>query len=73
MVIFYQRFHLTFKKKYKVPDEYEANIQIENGNLLNGDLPVSKYKLVQAWAEIHKDELMSMWDSKEFHKVKPLS
>jgi hypothetical protein len=59
-----------FKVKY---NEYEANILIENGNLLNGDLPVGKYKLVQAWAEIHKDELMIMWDSKEFHKVKPLS
>jgi hypothetical protein len=21
--------------------------------------------------EIHKDELMTMWESKEFHKVKP--
>ena len=32
-----------FKVKYA---EFEANILIENGNLLNGDLPVSKLKLV---------------------------
>lgn len=40
--------------------------------MLNGDFPVSKLKLVQAWAEIHKDELSFMWESKEFHKIKPL-
>ena len=55
------------------PPHFEANILIESGNLLNGDLPISKLKLVQAWAEIHKDELLEMWDSKDFHKVKPLS
>ena len=52
--------------------EFEANILIENGNLLNGDLPVSKLKLVQAWTEIHKEELLQMWISKDFHKVNPL-
>lgn len=52
--------------------EFEANVYIENGNLLNGDFPVSKLKLVQAWAEIHKVELMEMWNSKQFHKINPL-
>ena len=55
-----------FKVKYA---EFEANILIKNGNLLNGDLPVSKLKLVQAWTEIHKEELLEMWISKDFHKV----
>ena len=58
-----------FKTKY---GDFEANILIENGTILNGDLPVSKLKLVAAWAEIHKNELLDMWNSKEFHKVKPL-
>jgi hypothetical protein len=58
-----------FKVKF---GEFEANILIENGNMLNGDFPVSKLKLVQAWAEIHKEELAVMWESKEFHKIKPL-
>ncbi len=52
--------------------EFEANIHIESGSLLNDDLPISKLKLVQAWAEIHKDELLEMWQSKNFHKIKPL-
>ena len=59
-----------FKVKY---GEFEANILIENGNVLNGELPASKLKLVQAWAEIHKEELAIMWNTKEFHKIKPLS
>lgn len=59
-----------FKVKY---GEFEANVLIENGSLLNGDLPISKLKLVQAWAEIHKEELLEMWNTKEFQKIKPLS
>ncbi len=58
-----------FKAKY---GEFEANIRIQNGNILNGDLPISKLKLLGAWAEIHKNELMEMWKSKEFHKIEPL-
>jgi hypothetical protein len=58
-----------FKAKF---GEFEANILIENGTIFNGDLPVSKLKLVAAWAEIHKNELLAMWNSKEFHKIKPL-
>jgi len=58
-----------FKVKYS---EFEANILISNGSILNGDLPVSKLKLVSAWAEIHKEELSRMWDTKEFHKIEPL-
>ena len=58
-----------FKVKY---GEFEANVLIENGNILNGDLPISKLKLVSAWAEIHKKELLTMWNAKQFHKVEPL-
>ena len=52
--------------------EYEANIKIENGDVLDGSLPRNKEKLVLAWCEIHKDELMEMWVSKQFYKLNPL-
>jgi len=58
-----------FKVKY---GEFEANILIDNCNILILDFPLIKLKLVQAWAEIHKEELSEMWESKEFHKIKPL-
>ncbi len=39
--------HPHFKVKYS---EFEANVLIENGAILNGDLAISKLKLVAAWA-----------------------
>ncbi|GAO34800.1 hypothetical protein SCT_0180 [Sulfuricella sp. T08] len=53
-------------------NEYRAVIAIRNGNLLDGHLPARVRGLVEEWAEQHGDELLSMWDSKEFHKVEPL-
>ena len=52
--------------------EFEANILISIGTNLEGDLPLSKLKLVSAWAEIRHEELLNMWQSKEFHKIEPL-
>ena len=28
--------------------------------------------LVVEWPELHKDELLGMWNSKDFHKIEPL-
>ncbi len=41
--------------------EYKAVIEIVSGKLLAGDFPNDKIKLVAAWIEIHKDELMADW------------
>lgn len=34
--------------------EHSVVIAIDNGEVLEGDLPRSQMKLVQAWMEIHK-------------------
>lgn len=34
---------------------------IDDGEVLSGSLPLSKMKLVQAWIEIHKEDLMADW------------
>ncbi|MBL7732980.1 MAG: DUF4160 domain-containing protein [Chitinophagaceae bacterium] len=39
----------------------EAVYQIPNGELLEGSIPLNKEKLVKAWIEIHKEELMANW------------
>ena len=39
----------------------KAVITIPEGNLLEGDLPAKKLRLVQAWITIHEDELMADW------------
>ena len=41
--------------------EHEASIAIESGKVLAGSLPISKMKLVQAWIEIHKEDLLADW------------
>lgn len=39
----------------------EARYDLE-GNLIEGDLPPKKKKLVEAWIAIHEDELRANWD-----------
>ena len=39
----------------------QAVIAIPEGDLLDGDLPTKKLRLVQAWIAIHEDELMADW------------
>ena len=41
--------------------EYEASIAIDDGSIIDGNLPTSKLKLVQAWIEIHREDLMTDW------------
>jgi hypothetical protein len=42
--------------------EHEAVVSIPDGNVLEGGLPANKMKLVQAWIEIHKEDLMANWE-----------
>lgn len=40
----------------------EAVYQIPDGELPEGSLPANKEKLVKAWIEIHKEDLMADWE-----------
>ena len=42
-------------------NEFKAVIEIPDGALLEGYLPSRQMKLVQAWIEIHKVELLEAW------------
>ncbi len=41
--------------------DYKAVIGIEGSEILAGTFPPNKMKLVYAWIEIHRDELMADW------------
>ena len=41
---------------------YKASIAIDDGRVLAGDFPAKQLKLVQAWIEIHQEELFADWD-----------
>lgn len=59
----------------KYQDE-EAVISIIDGELLDGTLKTNKMKLVQAWIEIHNEELMADWSlaiqGETIFKIDPL-
>lgn len=54
-------------KQHHVPHihvEYqgaEAVVDITEGELIDGHLPPAKLKMVLAWIEIHRDELLADW------------
>lgn len=54
----------------------EIIVSIPNGDVLEGSIPNSKLKLLLAWIEIHKDELMADWElavsGEQPYKIDPL-
>ena len=54
----------------------EAVISIPDGNIMEGSIRSAKLKLVQAWVEIHQDELMADWqlavNGQPVFKIEPL-
>ncbi|MBP8296004.1 MAG: DUF4160 domain-containing protein [Burkholderiales bacterium] len=39
----------------------EASFSILDGAILAGELPMAKTRLVQAWIEIHREDLINNW------------
>lgn len=54
----------------------EAVVSIPDGEMMEGSLRSAKLKLVQAWIEIHQDELMADWrlavSGQPVFKIEPL-
>ena len=40
----------------------EASLSIVDAEVLAGSLPRAKLRLVQAWIELHRDELLADWE-----------
>jgi len=59
----------------KYQDE-EVVLQIPDGEILEGSIKPTKLKLVLAWIEIHKDELMADWElacaGEKIFQIEPL-
>ncbi len=56
--------------------EHNAIIEIPSGTIIGGKLPKPKQKLVDAWIEIHRDELVADWElainGEPIFKIDPL-
>lgn len=76
------RIYFFDNKQHHVPHihaEYsdkKAVFSIETGQILTGRFPTNKTKLVQAWIEIHREELDADWqlavNGEEVFRIEPL-
>ncbi len=45
-------------------------------DMVKGEMPNNKLKLIQAWVEIHQEDLMADWklavEGQQLHKIEPL-
>ncbi|MCT4598142.1 MAG: DUF4160 domain-containing protein [Vallitalea sp.] len=53
--------------------EYVGMIDIKNIEVIEGDLPRRTEKMVLEWARQNKEELMKMWNSKQFRILEGLN
>ena len=57
--------------------EFSAKIEIESCELLDGEISKKDLRLLQAWGELHKEELIYNWNESKkenpmFIKIEPL-
>ncbi len=56
--------------------EFNATFSIESGDILSGKLPMRQIRMVQAWIEIHKEDLAIDWklavNGQDPIKIEPL-
>jgi len=54
----------------------EVVVSIPEGEVLEGSIPLTKMKLLRAWIEIHRDELVADWElavsGEQPYKIDPL-
>lgn len=76
------RMYYFDNQQHKLPhihvyyQERSAVLAIHGGRLLEGSLPANKLKLVDAWIEIHKEDLLADWqlavNGEPVFKIPPL-
>ena len=49
-----------------------AAIDIQTGKILEGNLPPKALSMVCEWIDVHKSELLHIWETQEFKALPPL-
>ncbi len=57
--------------------EYKAMISISTGEIIEGEIPKKQLKLIQAWAVLHENELITNFEGLRklpvsWHEIDPL-
>lgn len=76
------RMYFMDNKEHHIPHIHaecagdRAVFSISDGGILAGKIPSAKIRLIQAWIEIHREELMADWqlavNGEEVFKIDPL-
>ncbi len=48
-------------------------IDIQTGEVLEGEIPPKALAKVREWIGLHKSELLTIWDKQEFKAISPLN
>ena len=74
-------FNLDNQKHHKphIHAEYQGHdavFSLEDAEVIEGNFPIKATRMVQAWIEIHKDELIADWklaiSGENIFKIRPL-
>lgn len=57
---------------HAVYGEYNAEISISTGEMIEGDLPKKAQELVKEWWKLHHASIEEMWNTKTLKKLPPL-
>ena len=63
---------MVIKMYFLVYGEYLGVIDIRTSKMLEGDLPNKALKIVQEWAGIHRDALLTMWETQNITPLPPI-
>ena len=53
-------------------EEYVSVININTLEEIEGNLPLKAIKIVREWIKINKDEILQIWETQKFKKIKPI-
>lgn len=52
--------------------EYVSVIDVNTLEEIEGNLPKKALKIVREWIEINKNEILEIWKTQKFRKIKPI-
>ena len=53
--------------------DFVGLIDIQTGEMLEGDLSVKTMNLIHDWMETSKSDLLEIWNTQQFRKLPPLA
>ncbi len=53
-------------------NENSGVIDVQTGTMLEGDLPQKALAMALEWTNIHRGELLEMWNTQQFKQLPPL-